>query len=316
MLRNTHACHKPVSLVAVGTVAFDVIETPYDSAQDVLGGSATYAALTARLLSRQVGLIAVVGHDFPDDYVRLFERKGVDLAGLKIDPARLTFAWGGRYGEDPNQRTTLFTDLNVLTTFNPVVPPAFRESRIVLLGNLDPYVQLRVLDQMAHPEFTVCDTMNYWIANTPALLNDVLQRIDCLVINDEEARQLSGCQNLADAAEVIKSRGPRILVIKKGEHGAILFDETQVFLLPAFLTASVQDPTGAGDAFLGGFCGQLARESAITAGALRRAMLYGTVMASFAVERLGPDGVVHLSLDAVVQRMRAFKRAVAWPDLC
>ncbi len=303
-----------VSVLAVGTIAFDDIETPFKSARNVLGGTATYATLAARLAGAPVRLVAVVGNDFPDRFIELLLDRGVDLAGLQVDASGKTFAWGGRYAEDPNHRTTLFTDLNVLATFDPTLPPSYQDSRIVCLGNLDPSIQLRVLDQVPKPVLSVCDTMNYWITNTPGPLRTVLQRVDCLVLNDEEARQMTGLHNLAHAAESIRAQGPRIVVVKKGEHGAFLFTGKSMFITPAFPTRQVQDPTGAGDAFLGGFCGHLACEALIDDAALQRAVLYGTVMASFVVERLGIARLLDLTSEEIARRIAALRRAVAWPE--
>ena len=269
--------------------------------------------MAARLAAATVRLVAVVGHDFPDRYLALLRERGVDLAGLQVDAARKTFAWGGRYGTDPNQRTTLFTDLNVLATFDPKVPRTYRDSRILCLGNLDPRLQLQVMDQVPDCEFTVCDTMNYWITNTPSPLHQVLRRVDCLIINDEEARLITGRHNLFLAAKEIRALGPRILVIKKGEHGAILQTATTLFVTPAYPTPAVKDPTGAGDAFLGGFCGQLASEPAADDAALRRAVLFGTVVASFAVQELGTTRLEALTRADVAGRLDRFRQAAAWP---
>ncbi len=303
----------PAGVLVVGTVAFDVIETPWESARGVLGGSATYVTLAARLSGEPVGLVAVVGRDFTEAHMAVLSTRGVDLAGLQVDHSGKTFAWGGRYTADPNHRTTLFTELNVLAAFTPRVPDSFLNSRIVCLGNLDPRIQLSVMEEVLNPDLTVCDTMNYWIANASASLRRVLQRVDCLVINDEEARQIAGHHNLISAARDIRAMGPRILVIKKGEHGAIMFTGESVFVTPAFPVSRVKDPTGAGDSFLGGFCGQLACERTISDAALRRAVLRGTVMASFAVEHLGTNGLMNLEQRDIRQRLHVLRRAVAWP---
>ena len=302
-----------MSVLAVGTIAFDTIETPHRSARKLLGGTATYLTLAARLAGAPVRLVAVVGHDFPERHTALLRSRGIDLAGLQVDESGKTFAWGGRYGADPNRRTTLFTDLNVLATFNPTVPASYFDSRIVCLGNLAPDIQLRVLEQVPDAEFTVCDTMNYWITNTSQALHKVLQRVDCLIINDEEARQITRQRNLIRAAAHIRTLGPRILVIKKGEHGAILFSDESMFITPAFPTEQVQDPTGAGDAFLGGFCGHLAGTPRIDDAALRRAVLFGTVIASFAVEQLGIARMLDVVATDVAHRMDMLRRAVKWP---
>ena len=257
--------------------------------------------------------MGVVGHDFSDHYTKLLSSRGVDVEGLKVDPTGKTFAWGGRYADDPNVRTTLFTDLNVLATFQPEVPEAYQDSKVVCLANLDPGIQLSVLDQVLPSAFSVCDTMNYWITNTSAALQRVLSRVDCLVINDEEARQLTGEHNLVAAAKAIRAQGPGILVVKKGEHGALLFADDSTFIVPAFPTAQVEDPTGAGDAFIGGFCGHLAQAKRIDPAAIRRAVIAGTVTASFVVEALGLTRLLELESADIAERRAAFERMTAWP---
>lgn len=303
-----------MSLLAVGTVAIDHIETPHRTVAGVLGGSATYITLAARYLTDPVGLVAVVGRDFPPAYKRLIRDHGVDLSGLVTDPAGKTFAWGGKYGDDVNERQTLYTHLNVLAGFEPVVPGAFRSGRVLCLGNLDPEIQHSVLDQMERPELVLCDTMNYWIECAGESLARLLRRVDCLMINDSEARQLSGESNLLVAAKRIRSMGPRILVVKKGEHGAMLFVEDALLVLPAFPVEAVQDPTGAGDIFMGGFAGSVAREKRIDAEALKRAVAYGSVLASFGVERFGPERLLELTQDAIANRLRTFRSVVAFPQ--
>lgn len=296
-----------MSILTVGTVAFDSIETPFGAVDQILGGSATYIALAARYLCERVGLVAVVGQDFPEDYFALLRERDLDLSGIQVDPEGETFAWAGRYHYDLNQRDTLETRLNVLETFEPVVPETFRDSRILCLGNLDPDIQCRVLDQMNGPELVVCDTMNFWIEHTPEALKRLLGRIDCLIVNDAEVRQLSGEPNLVRAARMIREMGPRILVIKKGEHGALLFVEDDVFSAPAFPLEDIEDPTGAGDAFMGGFAGFLDRAPVLNVEALRCAVIYGSTLASFAVERFGPDGLVDRSVSEINRRVEGFR---------
>ena len=304
-----------MSILAIGTVAFDVIETPFKSAEQVLGGSATYITLAARYFTDPVRLVAVVGKDFPEAYVDTLREQGIDLNGLEVDPEGKTFAWGGRYHYDLNQRDTLYTHLNVLETFDPVVPEPYRRSRIVCLGNLDPDIQRRVLDQMEAPELVVCDTMNFWIENTPQSLRKMLQRIDCLIINDSEARELAEEPNLIVAARLIRAMGPRVLVIKKGEHGAMLFIDDIVFVAPAYPLEDIQDPTGAGDVFMGGFAGYLAREERIDNEALKRAVIYGSAMASFSVERFGPDRLLDLTQEEINTRLDAFRDLSTIPTI-
>ncbi len=304
-----------MSILAVGTVALDSIETPFGSAEQVLGGSATYITLTARYFCEDVRLVGVVGADFPDEYLTLLRDSGVRLDGLEVDPDGKSFAWSGRYHYDLNERDTLATHLNVLETFNPVVPESFRDSRIVCLGNLDPTIQRRVLEQMTDPTFVVCDTMNFWIEHTPDELSETLRVIDCLIINDAEARELSGDPNLVRAAKIIRKMGPEILVIKKGEHGALLFYDDVVFSAPAFPLEDIQDPTGAGDSFAGGFVGYLSRVENIGPDALKRAVIFGSAMASYSVERFGPARLVDLDQEAVRSRVEAFRTLSAVPSI-
>lgn len=296
-----------MSLLVVGTVAFDDIETPFTSGVGILGGSAVYAALAANYFVDPVALVAVVGGDFPEAYVDLLRDRGVRTEGLSVQASGKTFAWGGRYHYDLNQRDTLFTDLNVLETFDPVVPEAYKASRIVCLGNLDPVIQGLVLDRVQNPAFVVCDTMNYWIDHTRDHLVALLGRIDCLLVNDSEARQLAEESNLLLAARKIQAMGPRILVIKKGEHGAMLFGSETVFAAPAYPVEDIHDPTGAGDGFMGGFAGCLARDGKHDAGTLRRAVIYGSAMASFVVERLGPERLLDLTEQDIARRIKAFR---------
>ena len=316
-----------MSLLAVGTVAFDSIETPFGKAERILGGSATYIALAARLLTSPVQLSAVIGRDFPATYVEQLRHSGVDLEGLVRDSDGETFFWAGRYGFDLGQRDTLATHLNVLATFDPDLPAAYRDARVVCIGNLDPTIQARVLDQVKGPEgkgaeLVVMDTMNYWIESAPEALCQVLQRADVLIINDAEARELSGETNLIRAARTIRALGPQILVIKKGEHGALLFTNHEgrpaVFAAPAYPLEDIHDPTGAGDTFLGGFAGHLARDLA-RAGAvgpetLRQAVVVGSAMASFVVEAFGTEKLVDLTLAMLEQRVAEFHHLTAIPE--
>jgi sugar/nucleoside kinase (ribokinase family) len=296
-----------VSILAVGTVALDTIETPFGSAERVLGGSATYITLAARYFCPDVRLVGVIGADFPEDYLEVLRASGVDLQGLEVDPEGRCFAWSGRYHYDLNDRDTLATDLNVLERFDPVLPNTYRGSRIVCLGNLDPGIQRRVLEQIDGDAFVVCDTMNYWIEHTPESLRETLRSVDCLIINDAEARELSGVPNLVKAAKIIRAMGPEILIIKKGEHGALLFNGDVVFSAPAFPLEDIQDPTGAGDTFAGGFVGYLSRVATIDDDTLKRAVIIGSAMASFSVERFGPDRLFDLSEDSIYGRVEAFR---------
>lgn len=303
----------PVSILVVGTVALDSIETPFGSADNVLGGSATYITLSARYFSEDVRLVGVVGADFPSEYLDILRNSGARLDGLEIEADGKSFAWSGRYHFDLNERDTLVTHLNVLETFDPVVPESYRDSRIVCLGNLDPEIQRRVLEQMSAPAFVVCDTMTFWMQHTPDALRETLQVVDCLVINDAEARELSGEPNLVRAAKIIREMGPRILVIKKGEHGALLFYDGVVFSAPAFPLENIQDPTGAGDTFAGGFVGHLSRVDEIGPDELKRAIIFGSAMASFSVEKFGPERLLGLTREAIQERVESFRTLSAIP---
>jgi len=308
-----------MSILAVGTVAFDSIETPFGRADRVLGGSGTYISLSARFLDQDVRLVGVVGRDFPDAHVDMLRQWGVDTDGLVRDPDGETFFWAGRYHYDLNTRDTLATHLNVLATFDPVIPDSYRNSRIVCLGNLDPDVQVKVLDQVSGPagdgpELVIADTMNYWIEQTPEALRRLLRRVDVLVVNDSEARELAGEPNLIRAARLIREMGPEILVIKKGEHGALLFQNGDVFVAPAFPLEDIHDPTGAGDTFLGGFAGHLARTHLSDPSELRRAVVLGSAMASFVVERFGVERLLSLEASELASRLAAFRNLSSIPE--
>ncbi|MEM9665822.1 MAG: PfkB family carbohydrate kinase [Bacteroidota bacterium] len=304
-----------MDIVAVGTVALDSIETPFGARDGVLGGSATYLTMAARYFVDEVGLVAVVGRDFPTPYMERLRDSGVDLLGLTTDEDGDTFAWKGRYRYDLNDRDTLATDLNVLATFDPVLPPAYQKARIVCLGNLDPAIQQRVLDQVEAPEFVILDTMNFWIDHTPEALVEALGRVDCLIINDAEARQLADEPNLIRAASQIRAMGPDVLVIKKGEHGALLFTEETVFSAPAYPLEDIEDPTGAGDTFAGGFAGYLASVGTYNVDGLKRAVVFGSAMASFCVQRFGPEHLQDLTEEAIRDRVEAFRALSAVPEL-
>ncbi|CAN5473181.1 PfkB family carbohydrate kinase [soil metagenome] len=303
-----------MSLLAVGTVAFDTIETPFGRAERVLGGSATYITLAARQITSDVRLVGVVGGDFPVHHIDMLKKHGVDTEGLVIEPNGQTFFWAGRYHYDLNQRDTLATHLNVLADFKPNLPERYRDSRIVCLGNLDPGVQLAVLDQIHNPEIVILDTMNFWIQNTPEVLKQVLKRIDVLIVNDAEARELTGEPNLVRAARAIREMGPETLVIKKGEHGALLFCDDTIFSAPAYPLEDIQDPTGAGDAFMGGFAGYLDRIATGAPGDFRRAVVLGSALASFVVEAFGPERLIKLEEGALEHRLEAFHALSSIPE--
>lgn len=304
-----------VSILAVGTVAFDSIETPFGTAERVLGGSATYLTLAARYFCDDVRLVGVVGGDFPQTYIQTLQDAGVDLDGLTIESDRETFFWRARYHYDLNERDTLDTQLNVLQSFDPQIPDAYRDSQVVCLGNLDPALQRAVLEQVDAPAFVICDTMNYWIEHTPDSLRETLRLVDCLVINDAEARELADEPNLVKASTLIREMGPDILVVKKGEHGALLFSDGVVFSAPAYPLEDIQDPTGAGDTFAGGLAGHLVRTGAFTDESLRRGVIYGSAMASFAVEQFGPKQLLHLDSEQISKRAQAFRDLARIPEL-
>jgi sugar/nucleoside kinase (ribokinase family) len=272
-----------MSIVVVGTVAFDSIETPWGRVERAIGGSATYFSLAASNFT-PVRLVAVVGEDFGAEHRSILLERDVDLEGLIVARGGKTFYWSGRYGEDPNERETLCTDLNCFAEFRPEIPPAYRSSRWLFLGNIDPDIQSGVLDQVAGRPFVGCDTMNFWIERKPESLARLLGRVDVLFVNDGEAKQLAGRKNVMAAARDILEMGPRAVVIKKGEHGAFLFTREFRFFAPAYPLQEVLDPTGAGDSFAGGFMGYLAGRGSVDGRHLRRAMLYGTVTASYACE--------------------------------
>ena len=306
-----------MSILVVGTVAFDTVETPFGRAERILGGSATYAALAARLLAGPVHVNAVVGRDFPEAHLDLLRDRGVDTDGIVRDPDGETFFWAGRYYDDLNSRDTLATHLNVLATFTPDLPAAYRIQQIVCLGNLDPTVQSAVIDQASEGDtkpLVIADTMNFWIENSREALDATLARVDVLMVNDTEARELSGVPNLVRAAAIIREMGPRTVVIKKGEHGALLFCDDDIFAVPALPLADVVDPTGAGDTFLGGFAGHLLRTGATDAAAMRQAVVVGSALASFVVEAFGTDALAAVTPADIEARLDLFRRLSAVPD--
>lgn len=296
-----------MSLLVVGSVAFDAIQTPFGRTERTVGGAATYFALAASLLA-PVRLVAVVGDDFTAKEEGVFHGRRIDLAGLERAAGK-SFFWSGRYSGDLRSRETLATELNVFAAFQPKLPEAYRNSKFVFLGNIDPMLQRRVLEQMRQrPTLVALDTMNYWISGTPGELAKTLRLIDALLINDEEACQLAGEHNLLRAAKRIFSMGPEAIVIKRGEYGAMLFHRDAILAVPAYPLETVHDPTGAGDSFAGGFMGDLARQKKIDHSSLRRAMIYGSVLGSFAVERLGVERLHGLTRREVEARARALLR--------
>ncbi|MGH9374850.1 MAG: PfkB family carbohydrate kinase [Terriglobia bacterium] len=292
-------------LLVVGSVAFDSIRTPYGQVEAIPGGSATYFSVTASFFT-PVNVVAVVGEDFGEDHLRLFRGRPINLQGLEKAKGK-TFRWRGEYAGDMNEARTIETHLNVFESFTPKIPEAYLDSEFVFLGNIDPVLQLHVRKQLPKARFTACDTMNFWIKGKPAELKNTLASVDALVINDGEARMLSGAGNLRRAAAEIHRLGPRIVIVKRGEYGACFFEGQCVFFAPAFPLEEVHDPTGAGDSFAGGFMGYLARERDFSEENLRRALVYGSVMASFAVEKFGLERLLTVKPREIEERFREFK---------
>ena len=295
-----------MGLLVVGSLGLDTVETPFDKVENALGGSATYISLAASYFSGPVYLVGVVGEDFPKKYINLLENHNVDLEGLQIVNGGKTFRWSGKYHYDLNVRDTLLTELNVFENFDPVIPDKFKKAKFVLLGNIDPELQLKVLDQMTEPSFVVGDTMNYWIEGKKEQLLKLLKRINVLIINDSEARLLANEPNLIKAWHTIRDMGPEILIIKKGEHGAILFTDETIFSAPAYPMEMIYDPTGAGDTFAGGFIGYLHKTQDLSPENMKRAVIYGSEMASFCVEKFSTKGLEDLQYLRVQDRYREF----------
>ena len=296
-----------MSILVVGSVAYDSLETPFGKADKTLGGSATYISLASSYFSDPVQLVGVVGTDFADSDVQLLKSRDIDLKGLQFDKSGKTFFWAGRYHYDLNNRDTLDTQLNVFEHFDPVIPDAYTSSQYVCLGNIAPNLQTKVLDQVKNPKLVVMDTMNFWIEGARDDLIETLKRVDVLIINDSEARELAEEPNLIKAAELIRKMGPGALIIKKGEHGALLFTDSTIFSAPAFPVVDIYDPTGAGDTFLGGFIGWLARTDDISETNMRRAVVFGSVMASYCVEEFGTKKLTNLKRNDINQRYDDFR---------
>jgi sugar/nucleoside kinase (ribokinase family) len=295
-------------LLIVGTVAFDAIETPFGKTDKILGGAGTYIGLSASHFNLQSAIVSIVGDDFPQEYLDLLTSKNIDISGLEVVKGGKTFFWSGKYHNDLNSRDTLATELNVLADFNPIVPQNFKNADVVMLGNLHPLVQSSVLDQMeVKPKLVVLDTMNFWMDCALPELLEVIKRIDVITINDEEARQLSGEYSLVKAAAKIHQMGPKYVVIKKGEHGALLFHNKDVFFAPALPLEDVFDPTGAGDTFAGGFAGFITQSENISFDNMKKAIIHGSNLASFCVEKFGAERMEHLQKTEVQQRLKQFK---------
>jgi len=300
-----------MSILVVGTVAFDAIETPFGKTDKIVGGAATYICLSSSFFNNKLNLVSVVGEDFPSSAIQMLKNKKVDTKGLQIKKGEKTFFWSGKYHNDMNTRDTIDTQLNVLETFDPIVPDEFKDSEFLMLGNLMPSVQKKVLDQMTkRPKLIVLDTMNFWMDLFMDDLKEALKEVDVLTINDEEARQLSGEYSLVKAAKVILAMGPKYLIIKKGEHGALLFNKTEVFFAPALPLEEVFDPTGAGDSFAGGFIGYLAKTNDISFDNMKRAVINGSAMASFCVEKFGTQKLTEINQNDVDARIEEFVNLV------
>lgn len=296
-----------MSLVIIGTVAFDIIETPFGKTDKIIGGAGTFASLAASYLCDQIKLVSVIGEDFGDENLAIIKDRGIDVSGVQVIRGGHTFFWSGKYHNDMNSRDTIATDLNVLANFDPIIPDSYQDCEYLLLGNLTPEVQLTTLRRLKHkPKLVVLDTMNYWMNVALEDLKKVLEEVDVLTINDAEARQLSGEYSLVKAAKVILDMGPKYLIIKKGEHGALLFGENQIFSAPALPLADVFDPTGAGDCFAGGFIGYLAKVKSINFTNMKNALIFGSALASFCVEKFGTDRLVELTEEDLQKRLKAF----------
>lgn len=297
-----------MKLLAVGTVAFDAIETPFGKTDKILGGAATYIGLSASVLNTDVSLVSVVGGDFPQDYLNLLTARNINIEGVEVKPNEKTFFWSGKYHNDLNSRDTLATELNVLENFEPKIPENCKNHEILLLGNLHPSVQLDILNNMnCRPKLVILDTMNFWMNHTWDLLMEVIAKTDVITINDEEARQLSGEYSLPKAAEKIHQMGPKYVIIKKGEHGALLFSEGKVFAIPALPLEEVFDPTGAGDTFAGGFAAHLAATGSISFENMKTAIIVGSAMASFTVEKFGTERLLEVSPILLKRRIKEFQ---------
>ncbi len=296
-----------MSLVVVGTVAFDAIETPFGKTDKIIGGAATYSGTSASYFAKNIKLVSVVGDDFPKEMIEQFGKMGMSTEGLQVKNGQKTFFWAGRYHEDMNTRDTLDTQLNVLLDFDPVIPDSYQDCEFLMLSNLMPQLQRQVIERLhKRPRLIVMDTMNFWMETQWDALMETIKLVDVLTVNDSEARQLTGEYSLVKAAQKILSMGPRYLIIKKGEHGALLFHENQVFFAPALPLEEVFDPTGAGDTFAGGFIGHLAQTRDISFDSMKRAVIYGSAMASFCVEKFGLERMVNLTPEEIETRVQQF----------
>ena len=300
-----------MSLLVVGSVAFDAIETPFGKTDKIIGGAASYISLAASYFTKQSKLVAVVGEDFPNEFIQTLQNKGVDTEGLQIKQGEKSFFWSGKYHTDMNSRDTLVTELNVLGDFDPIIPASYQDCEYLMLGNLTPAVQQTVMNRLTkRPKLIVMDTMNFWMEIALDDLKKTIAMVDVLTINDEEARQLSGEYSLVKAAAKIQAMGPKYLIIKKGENGALLFHGKEVFFAPALPLEEVFDPTGAGDTFAGGFIGYLAKTNDISFANMKNAIIYGSAMASFCVEKFGTERIMNLTDEELNTRVSAFSSLV------
>ena len=304
-------------LLVVGTMAYDAIETPFDKVDRILGGAATYIALASSKFDLDCGLVSVIGADFEESDLKILQDLDIDISGVELVPDGKSFFWSGRYHDNMNMRTTIDTQLNVLENFKPIVPSSYKSAEVMMIGNLHPGVQLSALNQMVgKPKFVVLDTMNFWMDNFRSTLDEVIAKADLITINDEEARQLSEEHSLVKAAEKIHTMGPKYVIIKKGEHGAMLFGDGKIFIAPAFPLDQVIDPTGAGDSFAGGISGILANTDAINFETLKSGIIYGSVLASFTVEQFGVKALLAVTSEAINDRIEKFKSLTSfeWND--
>ena len=295
-------------LVIVGTCAFDQIETPFGKTDKILGGAGTYIGLSASQFDIDPAIVSIIGEDFPQEYLDKLTSRNINIEGIEVVKGGKTFFWSGKYHNDMNTRDTLVTELNTLEHFNPIVPTSYRDAEIVMLGNLQPTVQLSVIEQMTSPKLVILDTMNFWMDIALEDLKKTLKKVDIITINDEEARQLSGEYSLVTAAKKIQEMGPQYVVIKKGEHGALLFHNEDMFYAPALPLAEVFDPTGAGDTFAGGFAGFLAKSGNISFENMKNALIYGACLASFTVEKFGTERIESVTKEEVKKRLQQFKQ--------
>jgi sugar/nucleoside kinase (ribokinase family) len=300
-----------MSLLSLGSVAFDAIETPFGKTEKIVGGAATYISIAASYFTQPINLVSVVGNDFPQETIEDFKQRGIDIEGLEMRQNEKSFFWSGRYHNDLNTRDTLVTELNVMETFNPTLPESYKDTDFVMLGNMAPDIQVSVMEQLnSKPKLAVMDTMNLWLDTALDSVKKALKLVDVLVVNDEEARQLANEYSLVKAGKLIRDMGPKYLVIKKGEHGALLFYDNNIFHAPALPLEEVFDPTGAGDTFAGGFLGYLASSGEIGFENMKNAVVYGSAMASFCVEKFGPERLQNLEIDEIRKRARQFMELV------